>query len=93
MICSVSLMAARELPSTYCQGVTVLHGLSWPSDHTSMEMTASHILSPLPLTDSAATWLDSDTLEGLEDQSKLTSEVSGHGSSFPAWSRSGKGGP
>lgn len=52
----------------------------------------SHAPYPL-LTDEGTAWLDSDTLEGHGDPGELPSEVSGHTSSFPAWSRRGKGGP
>lgn len=93
-----TLLLALELPSTCHQGVTEVHAVTevqlayWP--HLSDPQWPACPTPPPLLTDESVSWLNSDELEGLGDQRRQPpSEVSGHTSSFPAWSRSGKGGP
>lgn len=82
---------ALSLPSACHQGVAEAHEAQGSLAPTQQPTCPA---PPSLLTDWAASWLESDVLEGLEDQKELLlSGVSGHERSFPAWSRSGKGGP
>lgn len=92
--------AARPPPRlTTCLGL-MQYRWSAGTPSCSRRMTEMNFCETLLLTQElslavwTASWLESEVLEGLGDEKELLlSGVSGHKRSFPAWSRSGKGGP